>query len=53
MITSSFQNIFKILNWRMVHNKMNCSFRKKMAPPIEGRALLNKRIITLSMQKAS
>jgi hypothetical protein len=53
MITSSFQNIFKILNWRMVHKQMNDSLRKKMAPPIEGRALLNKQIITLSMQKAS
>jgi hypothetical protein len=53
MITSSFQKIFKILNWRMAHKKMNCSFRKKTAPPIEGRALLNRWIITLFVKKAS
>jgi len=49
MITSYFQHIFKILNWRMAYKQMNYSFRKKTAPPIEGRALLNKQTITLSM----
>jgi len=53
MITSSFQNIFKILNWRMAHNKNELFLQKKTAQPIEGRALLNKCIITLLMQKAS
>jgi hypothetical protein len=53
MITSSFQNIFKILNWRMAHNKNELFLQKKTAPPIEGRALLNKHIITHFVKKAS
>jgi hypothetical protein len=53
MVTSPFQNIFKILNWRMLNNKNELFLQKKTTPPIEGRALLNKCIIAPFMQKAS
>jgi hypothetical protein len=37
----------------MAHKKNELSLQKKIAPPIEGEALLNMLIITLFVQKAS
>jgi len=52
MRTSSFQNIFKILNWRM-SQKSEGFPQKKIAPPFIGEASLNREIITPVVGKAS